>query len=72
MARAALEALDPGGDWSGQLRVLKDEDIRGLGKGDGESESRREISWIWHVEGAGRVGIAQDSKASLSDGDLDD
>jgi hypothetical protein len=70
VARAALEALDPGGVWKDQLRVLKDGDVRGLGKGDGESESRREISWIWRVEGVG--GMAQDTDSSLSDRDLDD
>ena len=46
-AYAALLALDPNGEWRKWLKELKDEDIRGPGKGDDEAEGTRELSWIW-------------------------
>jgi hypothetical protein len=48
-AHSALLSLDPNGDWKNQLRVLKDEDIKGPGKGEDEAEGTRELSWIWRV-----------------------
>jgi hypothetical protein len=49
-ARAALLKLDPTGDWIIRLRELKAEDIRAPGREEGESEGRRELSWIWLVQ----------------------
>jgi len=56
-ARRALEILDPDGTWRERLRVLRAEDIRGLGREEIDrydrkpknSEKRREQSWIWLV-----------------------
>lgn len=57
----ALTKLDPSGDWSSRLRVLRDEDIRGPAKEDRDdkfdnrpetSDRRREQSWIWLVHRA--------------------
>lgn len=50
-------ALDPSGTWQERLLVLRAEDIRGPGRDDidrydrrpGNSEKRREQSWIWLV-----------------------
>lgn len=49
-ARSALLALSPTGEWQKRLRELKDEDVKGPGKGDDEAEGTRELSWIWRVE----------------------
>src|SRR5262245_25142768 len=49
-ARAALLKLDPTGNWIIRLRELKAEDVRAPGREDGESEGRREWSWIWLVQ----------------------
>lgn len=43
----ALTILDPEGSWTQTLLELKQEDVKILGPGDGESEGRREVSWIW-------------------------
>ncbi len=50
-ARAALEALDHGGEWEGRFKILQDKDIRGPGRDDEDfsSEGRYQISWIWLV-----------------------
>ena len=50
-AYAALLILDKDGSWTSQLRVLDDADIRGPSQDpdDGESEGKREHSWIWLV-----------------------
>lgn len=57
-ARSALVALDPDGSWQLHLRELKDNDIRGPGKDDGQAGSSRfEPSWIWLVR---RVSSAPD------------
>jgi hypothetical protein len=50
VARAVLLKLDPTGDWIIRLRELKAEDIRAPGREEGESEGRRELSWIWLVQ----------------------
>ena len=51
-ARKALEVLDPDGDWRRRLFPLRPEDICGPTKLDDDvSEGRRELSWIWLVEG---------------------
>jgi hypothetical protein len=48
----ALVALDPSGSWQSCLQVLKDANIRGLGKDDdGVGNSQFEPSWIWLVPG---------------------
>jgi hypothetical protein len=48
VARLALAKLDLTGSWSERFPELKAEDVRGPGKReDGESEGRRELSWIW-------------------------
>ncbi|KAJ2914795.1 hypothetical protein MD484_g5622, partial [Candolleomyces efflorescens] len=50
VARAALATLDPNGEWTSRLRVLKPEDIRGPGKDPEEvSNGRYIMSWIWLV-----------------------
>ncbi|KAI0702101.1 hypothetical protein C8Q76DRAFT_802395 [Earliella scabrosa] len=46
-AYAALIKLDPSGAWRDRLRELRDEDNRGPGREDDESEGRHEVSWIW-------------------------
>ncbi|KAK7687212.1 hypothetical protein QCA50_009717 [Cerrena zonata] len=54
-AYAALIILDPDGQWSLQLKILHDEDIRGPGRDpdeENQSEGRREHSWIWLIPGA--------------------
>jgi len=54
-ARAALVNLDPGGTWQENLKELRKEDIRGLGKEpEGKknkktSNSHFEDSWIWRA-----------------------
>lgn len=48
-ARNALEHLDPNGPWAERLQVLENAHIKGPGRGDGESNSSYEISWIWLV-----------------------
>lgn len=48
-ARAALASLDLAGDWSKSLLELKDEDIKGPGKGERETEGTRKLSWIWFI-----------------------
>jgi hypothetical protein len=50
VARAALVSLDPEGDWSKTLLPLRDEDVKGPGKGENETEGTRKLSWIWYVE----------------------
>lgn len=67
-ARAALEGLDPDGDWNIRLQILRPEDIRGPGRDHidkkerrpEKSEKRREQSWIWLVP---RVATAPDMGA---------
>jgi hypothetical protein len=49
VARSALLALDPMGEWQERLLQLKNEDIRPPGRGDGESEGSREVPWIWRT-----------------------
>ncbi|KAI0047219.1 hypothetical protein FA95DRAFT_1465725, partial [Auriscalpium vulgare] len=47
-ARQALTALDPGGDWSTRMHILRADDIRGPHREEDErSEGRHEVSWIW-------------------------
>ena len=73
-AHKALLALDPRGQWEARLRQLKEEDIRAPGRGDGESEGFRQISWIWLVArrcGPGQVSSTQ-QPGPLSDKELDD
>lgn len=51
-ARSALLILDPNGAWKENLKELRNEDIRGPGKGPDEnkiSNGRFETSWIWLV-----------------------
>ncbi|KAJ2921118.1 hypothetical protein H1R20_g15975, partial [Candolleomyces eurysporus] len=49
-ARAALCILDPEGEWSSRLQVLKPGDIRGPGKDPEDvSNGRFIMSWIWLV-----------------------
>jgi hypothetical protein len=49
-AHAALASLDPNGDWSLRLQVLKPGDIRGPGRDPEEvSNGRFIMSWIWLV-----------------------
>lgn len=64
-AYSAIEKLDPDGDWTTRLRVLRDKDIRGPGKQERDdkfdnrpeaSERRREQSWIWLVPRTGNEG----------------
>ncbi|KAJ8489442.1 hypothetical protein ONZ45_g13579 [Pleurotus djamor] len=46
-ARRALLTLDEGGDWTPRLLELKPEHVRWPSRNPTESESRREVSWIW-------------------------
>lgn len=54
-ARSALLSL--GGalglaDWQSQLPILSDSDVRGISEGgEGESDGRKKLSWIWKVMG---------------------
>jgi hypothetical protein len=55
-AHSALVGLDPGGEWSKRLRVLKAEHIKGPRRDeDDASEGRRELSWIWMIRSEGEV-----------------
>jgi hypothetical protein len=47
VARLALLALDSTGEWQTRILELEDKDIRAPGRGDGESEGRHEVPWIW-------------------------
>ncbi|KAI0054472.1 hypothetical protein BV25DRAFT_1817015, partial [Artomyces pyxidatus] len=56
--RAAHHKLVGGGTWENHLRVLQDEDIRGLGdravleqEEQEHSQSRRPLSWLWFAVG---------------------
>ena len=71
-AYQALLALDPDGDWKHRLHVLKNEDIKGLGKGDDESESTRQVSWIWRAELVGGLAIMPEDRNAMSEKDLDE
>jgi hypothetical protein len=52
VAYAALKELDPGGDWMLRLLQLKADDVRAPCRSDeDESEGKRELSWIWVVQG---------------------
>jgi hypothetical protein len=52
VAYAALKELDPGGDWMLRLLQLKADDVRAPCRHDEEeSEGKRELSWIWVVQG---------------------
>ncbi|KAI0083018.1 hypothetical protein BDY19DRAFT_901053, partial [Irpex rosettiformis] len=51
-AYAALNIIQPPGDWTTRLQVLADKDITGPGKDDDEQplgEGHHEISWIWRI-----------------------
>jgi hypothetical protein len=48
-ARLALSQLDPEGAWQGWFLELKDMDISGPGKEDGNSNGHYVLSWIWLV-----------------------
>ncbi|KAN0120530.1 hypothetical protein V8E52_004357 [Russula decolorans] len=72
-ARNALLALDPTGEWGKRLQELKNEHIRAPGRGDGESEGFRQVSWIWMVARRctpGQVSSPQQLQP-LSDKELD-
>ena len=72
VAHNALYALDPMGEWRICLLELKDEDIRPPGRGDDESESFRELSWIWVASqcyGPGQVSSPE--RGPLTDEELD-
>jgi hypothetical protein len=58
-ALSKLSAFLSEGSWRGKLLALAPEDIRPLTEleaGEGESEGKRKLSWIWKV-----VGIMEDS-----------
>jgi hypothetical protein len=59
-AQLALSKLNPSGDWQIRLLPLRSEDVQGPGRGDGESEGRRELSWIW---------LSPSGLKNVSDGD---
>ncbi|KAI0684251.1 hypothetical protein BC835DRAFT_1409185 [Cytidiella melzeri] len=51
-AYAALQVLQPDGDWTMRLRALADKDITGPGNNDGDrplGEGHHKMSWIWLV-----------------------
>lgn len=67
-ARRAKLALSGAGPWEAELKVLEDDDIRGIQDDDpravekrkrkrgdkaGPAEGRRKISWIWHAADVG-------------------
>jgi hypothetical protein len=55
-AHTALVGLDPGGEWSKRLRILKAEHIKGPRRDeDDRSEGHRELSWIWMIRSEGEV-----------------
>jgi hypothetical protein len=64
-AYSALVSLDPHGDWKSWLRMLNDEDIKGLRKDNDEAEGTRQLSWIWLVQWTG-------DEASAQEGDITD
>jgi hypothetical protein len=64
VAHNALHTLDPKGEWETCLQQLNDDDIRGPGRGDDESEGFRELSWIWRV--TRRYGLGQGSSLEQS------
>ena len=71
-ARKALASLGaslpqiPDPNWNLSLRVLADEDIRGLSDGlMGDSEGRRTVSWIWRTHG---IGIGNESSDGADKG----
>lgn len=57
VARSALVSLGNAlghstASWESQLRFLMNSDVRGIADGeDGQSEGRKELSWIWKVMG---------------------
>lgn len=56
VARAALtflgNALGRNSAWESNLPLLADSDVRGISDGeDGQSEGRKQLSWIWKVMG---------------------
>jgi hypothetical protein len=65
-ARAALEVLDPEGDWQEDLQVLRQEDIRGPGRDPDESEGRYVMSWIWTSRKAGTVNVGTEAEFNES------
>ena len=64
-AYEALSTLDPGGGWNAYLYALKNEDIKGLGKAEDESESWREVSWIWVAGRTNGHGAALENSEAL-------
>lgn len=48
-ARAAMLAMDPTGGWQRRLKELNPEDIKPPLRAQGETEGRRELTWIWRV-----------------------
>ncbi|EIW51877.1 uncharacterized protein TRAVEDRAFT_54297 [Trametes versicolor FP-101664 SS1] len=59
-ARAAMQVLQPDGDWTSIYRPLLDDDLRGPRKQDDDldgvfaSEGRYQISWIWLTPNANK------------------
>ena len=68
-ARSALTSLDPDGDWKNSMQVLREEDIRGPGRGEDEAEGTRQLSWIWRVSGVMGAG-SQVNLGHLTDAEL--
>lgn len=64
-ARLALSKLNPNGDWQVRLQPLRTEDVRGPGRGDEESEGRRELSWIWLTSS---VTVAEGDEFEVAEG----
>jgi len=65
-ARVALLVLDPDGDWCGELKELRQEDIRGPGKEADESNGRYVMSWIWMTRKPDNSGVGTEAEFNES------
>ena len=70
-ARSALVSLNPDGDWTNRLRILRNGDIKGPGREEDEAEGTWELSWIWRVNRqSGVLGANPQDIGPLTDAEL--
>ncbi len=67
-AREALQSLDPNGDWKNKFLVLDKKDVRPCWKQKGQSEGRRELSWIWLNDPVQGPAADREGQADLNEG----
>ncbi|KAI0073201.1 hypothetical protein K474DRAFT_1722408 [Panus rudis PR-1116 ss-1] len=71
MAYAAMQNLDPQGEWSKQFQYLHDKDISGPGRDNDSdpSEGRYVLSWIWRTATTQARSTSAEAQASQAEYD---